>query len=205
MRKVVVLGIVFLFGCFMVQAQNTKTTDEGVVIGGVKWATRNVDEFGTFAEKPENFGMFYQWNRKLVWSAIDPIEGVAIPNWNASYTQGSKWEQENDPCPVGWRVPTKEEQQTLLLNTEKELTTQNGIMGLKLTDKVTGNSLFFPARGFRSDNTGTLSFPSAVCYWSSTPHESDETIAYLMIADRGKAGVYHFNNRDGLLVRCVAE
>jgi len=42
--------------------------DEGVVINGVKWATRNVDRPNTFAETPESAGMFYQWNDKIGWS-----------------------------------------------------------------------------------------------------------------------------------------
>jgi len=33
--------------------------DEGVIIDGVKWATRNVDVPGTFASSPEAPGMFY--------------------------------------------------------------------------------------------------------------------------------------------------
>ena len=38
------------------------TTDLGVVINGVKWATRNVAAPGKFATSPEDAGMFYQWN-----------------------------------------------------------------------------------------------------------------------------------------------
>ena len=39
---------------------NPLTHDEGVVINGVRWATRNVDMPGTFAPTPESFGMHYQ-------------------------------------------------------------------------------------------------------------------------------------------------
>ena len=42
--------------------------DEGVIINGVKWATRNVATLGTFAAKPEDAGMFYQWGHKIGWS-----------------------------------------------------------------------------------------------------------------------------------------
>jgi len=41
-----------------------KRTDEGVVINGVKWATCNVDNPGTFVNRPETTGKIYQWNRK---------------------------------------------------------------------------------------------------------------------------------------------
>jgi len=39
--------------------------ETGVVINGVKWATRNVDKPGTFVANPEDFGMLYQWNRRV--------------------------------------------------------------------------------------------------------------------------------------------
>jgi len=35
---------------------NTPTTDEGVVINGVKWATRNVGSTGTFVTNPQDYG-----------------------------------------------------------------------------------------------------------------------------------------------------
>ena len=37
---------------------NPNQTDAGVVIDGIRWATRNVDAPGTFAENPEDAGMF---------------------------------------------------------------------------------------------------------------------------------------------------
>lgn len=37
-------------GC---SGQQLKTSDQGVVINGVCWATHNVAAFGTFADKPE--------------------------------------------------------------------------------------------------------------------------------------------------------
>ena len=42
--------------------------ETGVEINGVTWATRNVDAPGTFAAKPEDMGMFYQWNSKVSWT-----------------------------------------------------------------------------------------------------------------------------------------
>ena len=57
--------------------------DEGVVINGVKWATRNVDKPGTFAANPENAGMLFQWNRRVGWSANDPmVNSNGDVTWN---------------------------------------------------------------------------------------------------------------------------
>jgi len=41
-------------------------TRKKVVIGGVRWATCNVDAPGTFASSPEKIGMLYQWGKKPV-------------------------------------------------------------------------------------------------------------------------------------------
>ena len=88
---------------------NTSTTDVGVVINGVTWATRNVDKPNTFAAKPESTGCFYQWNRPTAWAATGDVTG-----WNNTYPEGTTWATANDPCPAGWRVPTRAEIESLL-------------------------------------------------------------------------------------------
>ena len=185
-------------------------TDAGIVINGVKWATRNVDAFGTFAEKPESAGMFYQWNRAKAWSATEPAAGVAIGEaggWDATVPTGTTWEKANDPSPKGWRVPTKAEQDKLF-DTEKvtkEWTTQNGITGRKFTDRATGNSLFLPAVGGRDLSTGELRYAGVGgFYWGSTPCETVEADAYCVVFKEGGAGVTGVGRRNGLLVRPVS-
>ena len=185
---------------------NSTTTDIGVVINSVKWATRNVDAFGTFAATPESFGMFYQWNRKIAWSATEPSAGIAIDNWDSSTPAGTTWEKSNDPSPKGWRIPTKEEQQSLF-DTEKvsnEWTTQNGVTGRKFTDKATGNTLFLPAAGFRDRNNGSLGGEGTYgSYWSSSEYSSED--AYYLGFENDNTSVYFYNRLSGQSVRCVAE
>ena len=57
---------------------DTKISDDinGVVINGVRWATRNVGEKGTFVSSPEQYGKYYTW------------------------------EEAQRACPQGWRLPT---------------------------------------------------------------------------------------------------
>jgi len=43
---------------------NSATIDEGIIIKGVKWATRNLASHGKFVEKPEDYGALFQWGRK---------------------------------------------------------------------------------------------------------------------------------------------
>ena len=123
--------------------QDPATFDEGVVINDVRWATRNVDMPGTFAETPESSGMFFQWNRRKGWNTIDEeVEG-----WDSAYPTGVEWYFENDPCPTGWRVPTREEIQSLY-NAESIWTTQNNVDGRLFGTYP--NQIFLPAVGWRN-------------------------------------------------------
>ena len=186
-------------------AQDAKTFDEGVIINDVKWATRNVDKPGTFAAKPEDKGMLYQWNLKKAWSAIEKN----VKDWNGSYSTVSTWEKTNDPSPVGWRVPTKEEIETLFDENKvtNEWTTRNGVKGRKFTDKTTGSSIFLPAVGSRSVLDGTLKNANEFgSYWSSTGDEKNapEWDAYSFEFNLGwyRGGSIRGN---GFSIRCVAE
>ena len=78
------------------------TMDEGVVINGVKWATRNIAAPGTFAATTEDAGMFYKWNNKKAWATI----GDEVTDWDNSIYDGDAWVKSNDPSPAGWHVPT---------------------------------------------------------------------------------------------------
>lgn len=92
--------VVFSFGQQgSIHSQNSATTDEGVIINGVKWATRNVGERPrTFVDSPENFGGFFNWNRA------------------------------QNACPEGWRVPTLSEVESLV-STNSIWTNVNDING----------------------------------------------------------------------------
>jgi len=41
-----------------------ETKDKGVVIKGVKWATRNLASHGKFVDNPKDYGALFQWGRK---------------------------------------------------------------------------------------------------------------------------------------------
>jgi len=162
--------------------------DSGVVINGVKWATRNVGAPGTFASSPEKAGMLYQWNRKIGWTATYPRKASNGRNkWNKKAAIGSTWEKYNDPSPAGWRVPTIDELLTLCdpYNVSYEWTVLNGVKGMIFIDINTGNSIFFPAAGSR-DRTGTLAYTSMTgYYWSSTPSSKFNNEAYYIYVYAG--------------------
>lgn len=64
--------------------ESDPTTDRGVFIGGVRWATRNVGTARTFVDRPEDTGKYYMFQDAL------------------------------EICPVGWRTPTDEEFERLI-------------------------------------------------------------------------------------------
>ena len=177
----------------------TQEVSEWVIIDGIKWATRNVDMPGTFAAKPEDAGMFYQWNRKVGWSATDPlVNSDGGTTWNSSHADapGNIWELSNDPCPTGWRVPTWFELRSLV-NAGSEWTTINGVNG-----RIFGsgnNSLFLSAAGYRNSMDGTLnSLGISGFYWST------RTMFFLGL-DSNYAAMVDNVPSIGISVRCVAE
>jgi len=158
---------------------NYQCTPDFVVINGVNWATRNVDKPGKFATNPEDAGMFYQWNRKVGWSATDPlINSNGGTTWNSSTPTGTIWEKLNDPSPDSCHVPTSSEIQTLLDATRvtNEYASINGVGGRKFTDINTGNSIFLPcpnyrfSDGSRMNGVGNLLLYGV--YWSNMSNTS---------------------------------
>lgn len=196
MRRLLFSCILFLFcGHGFSQEHAVTKPCAGVLINGVCWAESNVDEPGTFAESPEAYGMFYQWNRKKGWPARGEVTG-----WDSSLPSGDHWEAVNDPCPTGWRVPTIEEIATLQDSTKviQEKTLQNGVNGRKYTDKLTDNTIFLPAANWR-DNTGFYSQNVDICYWSSSASKQSFRVSALTEYGTGQAlGSF------GYSVRCVA-
>ena len=131
----------------------------------VKWAMYNVG-----ASSPEDYGNYYAWgeiitkkeytkeNCETYDKSIDDISGIskydaAKANWGSS-----------------WRMPTERELNELEKKCTWKWTTENGVKGYKVTGP-NGNSIFFPAAGYR---TGSLLYQDGGCghYWSSSPYSN---------------------------------
>ena len=177
-------------------------SEEGVVINGVRWATRNVDTFGTFTQNPEDAGMFFQWNRQKGWATTGSVTG-----WN-TVEDTTPWITENDPCPPGWRTPTTEEWRNVNATAGK-YTTINGVRGRLFGTYP--DQIFLPLAG-RRNASGALAYRGYVgYYWSRSPAAGES--AYTPIRSvwtsrfglYGRATMFTNNRNQGFSVRCVQD
>ena len=172
--------------------------EKGVVINGVRWATRNVGEPGRFVRTPEDYGNFYQWNRKTAWPSSGSVSG-----WDTSMPTGDTWSTENSPCPEGWRLPTKEEMQSLI-DAGSVWTTVNGVPGRKYVDGE--NSIFIPACGNRNKDKGDLACDGYYTqYWTSTRYDAGNIYTLFGGSGSGSDAILPFPTNYGLPIRCVAD
>ena len=148
--------------------ENSVYLGEGIQIGGLLWAPVNCGyEKAIGSYKGFTWGKLYQWGRDSG-CGYSYDSDASIDGFMSSFTVGENWS--NDPCPDGWRVPTKNELQSL----EKSLNTQDledneGQKGCWYGLADTKNLIFFQAAGYRDAMTGAGYNRGKSCiYWSST-------------------------------------
>ena len=169
---------------------------DGVVINGIRWATRNVYHPGTFAHSPHDAGKFFQWNRATAWASTGEAS-----NWDSSIAEGVEWEGENDPCPEGWRVPTSRELNTLV-NTPNVWKTYRNVTGRLFGTYP--DVIFLPSAGHRSGVGAVRHSGTSGYYWSRT--QSGNVGAMGMWFLQGSIGVCNGWIREvAFSIRCVAE
>jgi uncharacterized protein (TIGR02145 family) len=165
-------------------------------------------------------GDYYQWGRATVAAAgpTGPSSGEAnagsITGWNTTAAANGAWSDAtktaNDPCPTGFRVPTKAQWDAVIntsLNTRSYVGTNwassstNYTTGLRIGSGTSG--LFLPAAGDRSNSNGSLGYRGFLgSYWSSTEGGSSAWNLYFLNGDAGADDGYR---PGGMSVRCVAE
>ena len=195
-----ITALIGFFLCTTVFAQE----EAGVEINGIVWATCNVDDFGVFAANPEDRGMLYRWNDRVAW----PPFTIDITNWSTVVYAGFTWHEYNNPCPVGWRVPDSNEFGKLndSDNVSMKWITVKGINGESFTDKMTGNSIFLPAAGYRLGNNGALDRVNLYgYYWCSSVFNL--TYAWYLSFHSGQTAMFEIGNHNGYAqsVRCVVD
>ena len=115
-------------------------------------------------------------------------------NWNdISESDGKTF---FDPCPEGWRLPTKAEYSNFSTTTFTWDATNSG---------RTYNGNWFPAAGSRGCGAGSLSLVgSSGSYWSASP--DNEYNGYYLYFNSGNVNPANLGYRaNGFSVRCVQE
>lgn len=168
-----------------------------------------------FAPGWEINGGYWQWGRSAEAAQGPTGLGAAeandavISGWNTTAATDGSWadgsKTANDPCPVGYRIPTTAQWDGVVANNTKTSvgTFNNSATNYSIGVKF-GNQLMLPAAGGRSTADGALyNRGDFGIYWSSTEY------------DFGNAWYLYFGSSDantsldyravGFSVRCVAE
>ncbi|MGN1259632.1 MAG: AarF/UbiB family protein, partial [Alloprevotella sp.] len=161
-------------------ATGTHEGHEWVDLGlSVKWATCNVG-----ANTPEEYGNYYAWGETSTKSSYDEDN---CKTWERSMSDihgNSSYDAARANWGGSWRLPTKAECDELIDSCNCQLTTQNGVAGMRFTSKRNGNSIFLPAAGWRY-GTSTYRVGGYGYYWASSPFESNTQIAYCLYFNSG--------------------
>ncbi len=145
---------------------------------GTLWADRNIG-----ASSPEDYGDYFAWGETTTksnyeWSTLKYCEdntGDRFSKYNTQSKYGNvdnktTLEKSDDAATANWGrdwcMPTQQQLQELKDNCTWIWTTRNGKNGYEVKGK-NGNSLFFPAAGYR-DGTDLDDAGSNGRYWSSS-------------------------------------
>ncbi|MCT3719395.1 hypothetical protein HZQ64_04930 [Elizabethkingia anophelis] len=167
-------------------------------------------------------GNYYQWGRNII-AADASTPPTAISGWNIVDAPNKAWnlgtgavpiKTINDPCPTGYRIPSRIEYNTLIANT----TTLNigtwttaaagdpvNYSAAKVfrSSRNTNVKLTFPTTGYRYYDNGRLDGRGyRSLYWTST---ETGTGAYSLDIFSPNVGTGTHMRNGGFPVRCIAE
>ncbi len=166
----------------------------------VKWATCNVG-----ADSPSEYGNYYAWGETKTKSEYTEENSVTYKKKRMGSIAGDpQYDAATANWGSPWRMPTAEEIDELIHKCKWEWTTQDGVKGYKITGP-NGNSIFFPAAGWRywmpSMTVGESGY-----YWGATPYEGGVSCACTLSFNGNYFYKYWNGNRyDGQTVRPVSE
>ena len=173
---------------------------------GLLWCEHNVG-----ASTPYEDGLYFSWGNVTGHTGDDGYDfgtgndgpyastpGAALTgNIPTNGTYDAARHNMGAPC----RMPTVGEFQELNNNCDSEWTDEDGVIGRRFTSRINGNSIFFPASGFRR-GTGLNSRGSSGNYWSSSLNS--QTHGYTLYFHASGVSPADYSNRFyGFSVRAV--
>lgn len=105
---------------------------------GTLWADRNLG-----ADNPEDFGDYYRWGETTPYTSVSPEYQFKKP---ADDIAGSEYDAATVLLGKNWHMPTFEQIDELIDCCKHEMTSINGVTGVRVT-VLNGNSIFLPAAG----------------------------------------------------------
>ena len=179
---------------------------------GTLWATRNVG-----ASNPEDYGDYFAWGEtqpkeSYSWKTYKWCDG---DEWSINkYDPTAFWDHDelelepaDDAATVNWgqswHIPSQGQFEELCNSCTWQFTQRNGVDG-SLATGPNGNTLFFPAAGYRSNSSlsraGTSGF-----YWSSTVDYSQVQYALYMNCFSNEAHCItgYYGRSPGYTIRAV--
>lgn len=125
----------------------------------VRWANCNVG-----ATNPWEHGSYYAWGECKEKDTYTE-QNYTGPS-NRESISGSAYDAASQELKKTWRMPTFDEYIELIDNCTYEITTINNIEGVKFISKINGNSIFFPAAGWKLDKSYQTGEQGG--YWAGT-------------------------------------
>ena len=173
---------------------------------GLLWCEHNVG-----ASTPYEDGLYFSWGNVTGHTGDDGYDfgetndgpyaqtpGAALTgNIPTNGTYDAARHNMGSPC----RMPTVGEFQELNNNCDSEWTDEDGVTGIRFTSRINGNSIFFPASGYRR-GAGLYRRGSLGNCWSASLHS--QTLGYNLSFNSGGVNPANHNDRFyGFSVRAV--
>ncbi len=160
-------------------------------------------------------GGYWQWGRSAeaapgpTGSGAGQANDSAVSSWNTTYADDGSWADDsktaNDPCPAGYKIPTKALWDGVVANNAK---TNVGTFSIEVTNYGAGvkfgDQLLLPVAGFRYPDTGTLGSRGLFGgYCIST--NGNGSAAWILLIGSGYAATNGSSRSSGFSVRCIAQ
>ena len=163
------------FNVIAIESQVAPAPDGAVDLAlpsGVLWADKNIG-----ASTPYEDGLYFSWGNVEGHTGDDGYDFGTSNDGPYASTDGTAltgniptnttYDAARHNMGAPWRMPTVGEFQELNANCDSEWTDEDGVVGCRFTSRINGNSVFFPASGYRY-GTGLDDRGSRGLYWSAS-------------------------------------